>query len=114
MKHPLLSLMLFAMMLLPATSWAQTRIKLKQADHLASSRNPTTIDRIRGNVVFIHDSTTIHCDSAWFNRKENSIEAFGNVRIQIGNDTMTGTRLKYDGNTNKAVLHSVSGSHLED
>lgn len=111
MKPLLLSIILFVM-LLPATTWAQTKIKLQQADrYTTKSVKGTTIDRFKGNVVFTHGTTTIHCDSAYFNKKANSLEAFGNVRMQIANEVLTGRHLKYDGNTRQADLQPVSGEH---
>lgn len=111
MKPLLLSTILFVM-LVPATSWAQTKIKLQQADHYTTkSVKGAAIDRFKGNVIFTHGTTTIHCDSAYFNKKANSLEAFGNVRMQIADDILTGRRLKYDGNTGQADLQPVSGEH---
>ncbi len=104
MKPLVLSIILFVM-LIPATSWAQTKIKLQQADRYApKSVRGTAIDRFKGNVVFTHGNTTIHCDSAYFNKKANSLEAFGNVRMQIADDILTGRKLKYDGNTRQADM----------
>ena len=111
MKPLLLSVILFVM-LVPATASAQTKIKLRQADHSASQTfKGTVIDRFKGNVIFHHGNTTIHCDSAYFNKKANSLEAFGNVRLQIADDILTGRQLKYDGNTGQADLQPVSGEH---
>ncbi|MBT1710983.1 hypothetical protein KK062_22260 [Fulvivirgaceae bacterium PWU5] len=111
MKPLLLSIILFVM-LVPATSSAQTKIKLQQADqYTTKSVKGTAIDRFMGNVIFTHGNTTIHCDSAYFNKKANSLEAFGNVRMQIADDILTGRQLKYDGNTRQADLQPVSGEH---
>jgi lipopolysaccharide assembly outer membrane protein LptD (OstA) len=106
MRHLSLSVALFMALLLPATTKAQTKIKLRQADRLASDQGAKR-DFIRGNVVFAHGNTTIYCDSAYFNRKANSVEAFGNVRMQMANDTIIGRRLRYNGNTSQADFQPV-------
>jgi lipopolysaccharide assembly outer membrane protein LptD (OstA) len=108
MKQNLLSIILAAALLFPVTSWAQTKIHLKQADHLATRPvNNGTLDIIKGNVIFTHDNTTIYCDSAYINKKTNRLEAFGNVRMQIGSDILSGRRLKYNGDTKEAQLEPI-------
>jgi lipopolysaccharide export system protein LptA len=42
------------------------------------------------------------------------LEAFGNVRMQIANDILTGRQLKYDGNTQQADLQPASGEHRRE
>ncbi|WP_234367785.1 OstA-like protein [Parabacteroides pacaensis] len=58
-----------------------------------------------GNVVFRQDSSYMYCDSAYFYEKTNSLDAFGNVRMEQG-DTLFiyGDLLFYDGNTKIARL----------
>lgn len=36
---------------------------------------------LRGDVQFYHDSSTMYCDSAYYNTKENQFQAFGRVHI---------------------------------
>jgi lipopolysaccharide export system protein LptA len=59
----------------------------------------------RGNVRFRHDSTYLYCDSAYFYEKENSLEAFSNVRIEQG-DTLFiyGDYMIYEGNIRLAKM----------
>ena len=51
-----------------------------------------------GNVAFRHDSMYMYCDSALFYEVNNSLEAYGNVRMNQG-DTLFlyGDRLHYNG-----------------
>lgn len=50
------------------------------------------------NVVFVHDSMTMYCDSAIYNKKENYFFAFNNI-VMVQNDTrLTGDELHYYGN----------------
>jgi lipopolysaccharide export system protein LptA len=58
-------------------------------------------------VVFVQSTTTIYCDSAWFYRTKNVVEAFGHVRIVEGDSVViTASRLEYDGNTKRAKLRN--------
>ena len=74
----------------------QKRVRLKDADILRSGKKG--VQRLIGNVVFTQNETTIYCDSAHFYRKENSVEAFGRVKIIEGDSiTITGSQLIYNG-----------------
>lgn len=58
-----------------------------------------------GNVVFTQNQTTIYCDSAKQNKRNNSFEAFGKIRITDGDSiTVTSSALTYDGNSRIAHL----------
>src|SRR5688572_5197743 len=83
---------------------AQKRVRLKDADVLRSGKKgDVRVQRLIGNVVFTQNETTIYCDSAHFYRKENSVEAFGKVRIIEGDSiTITGSRLIYNGDDKTA------------
>lgn len=88
------------------TSYGQKRVKLEGADVARSGKKgDVRYQRLIGNVVFVQNQTTIYCDSAHFYRKENSVEAFGKVRIIEGDSvTITGSRLIYDGDAKTAKL----------
>ncbi|MFV0470551.1 MAG: OstA-like protein [Paludibacteraceae bacterium] len=60
---------------------------------------------LKGDVCFKHDNALLYCDSAYFNDKLNTFDAYSNVRIVQG-DTLTayGDYLNYDGNTKLAHL----------
>ncbi len=60
---------------------------------------------LKGDVIFRHDSALMYCDSALFYEKNNSLDAFGNVRLVQG-DTLEGFSdvLFYDGNTKFARM----------
>ena len=64
---------------------------------------------LRGDVEFYHDSSTMYCDSAYYNTKENQFQAFGRVHImrpaQDG-DTINlwGDSLHYSGATKYAKM----------
>jgi len=88
---------------------AQKKVKLKQADQLRSCKDQAgnKFERVIGNVIFIQNTTTIYCDSAYFYKAKNSIEAFGRIRITDGDSiTITGHKLEYDGDSKKAKLRN--------
>jgi len=88
---------------------AQKKVKLKQADQLRSGKDKdgNKFERVIGNVVFTQNKTTIYCDSAYFYKAKNSIEAFGRIRITEGDSvTITGNKLEYDGDVKKAKLRN--------
>ena len=64
---------------------------------------------LRGDVRFRKDSMYMFCDSAYFYERTNSLDAFGNVRMEQG-DTLFiyGDELYYDGETQLArIRHNV-------
>lgn len=51
-----------------------------------------------GDVVFRHDSMYMYCDSALFYEQSNSLDAYGNVRMNQGDTLLLyGDRLHYNG-----------------
>lgn len=84
---------------------AQKRVRLKQADFSRGGvKNGVRVDWVIGNVIFTQNQTTIYCDSAQIFKKENSVEAYGHVRITDGDSvTVTSKYLRYDGD--KRIAH---------
>ncbi len=65
----------------------------------------TKIETISGNVLVQEGTTKFTCDSAILNKRLNTLEAFGNVRINQGDTLFTSSQyLKYLGNTRIAYL----------
>ena len=55
---------------------------------------------LNGNVRFRHDDAVLTCDSAYFYRNTNSLDAFSNVKIVQGDTLFVyGDKLYYNGNT---------------
>jgi lipopolysaccharide export system protein LptA len=109
MKRSVLRFILVGIVLVvPLSLMAQRKLKLEHADQLSGTRvNGERIDKLNGNVVFIQNKTTIYCDSAYFFKSRNTIEAFGKVRITEGDSVnITAKKLEYDGNTKKAKLRN--------
>ncbi|MCL1937533.1 MAG: hypothetical protein FWF52_03940 [Candidatus Azobacteroides sp.] len=83
-----------------------SRVYMDYADSTVYEKdNNPDIHVSRGNVAFRHDSTRMFCDSAYFYEMDNSLEAFGTVRIEQG-DTLFiyGDYLMYEGNRNMAKM----------
>lgn len=83
-----------------------TKIKIRHADRLTSGKDiGPNVEKLIGNVVLIHDSTYLHCDSAYFDKESNSFDGFGNVWIKVS-DTVNiySEILDYEGNTRIAEL----------
>jgi lipopolysaccharide export system protein LptA len=68
----------------------------------------------KDSVIFFHDGAFLYCDSAYFDEKRNSFEAFGNVRMEQGDTLfMNGKYMHYDGNTKLLkVRENVNMEHL--
>lgn len=64
------------------------------------------VQRLIGDVEVEHDGSILWCDSAYLYNDKNSMDAFGNVHIQM-NDTLHlwGDKLYYDGNTRIVEVH---------
>lgn len=88
-----------------AQLWGQDKVNYKADGAMeVLKRQGEKVQRLTKNVVFTQKSTTIYCDSAFFNKKKNSMEAFGRVRIVDDSVTITSRELYYDGNLRQAKL----------
>ena len=78
-------------------TFAQKQIDYRSEIGYIRPEAPDDITLIR-NVVFVHDSMPMYCDSAIYNRKDNFFFAFNNI-VMIQNGTrLTGDELHYYGN----------------
>lgn len=84
---------------------AQSTIELLHADYTEYDAALVNAERVIGNVKFKHDGVFMDCDSAYFYKKDNQIEAFGNIYIrQPDSFHLRGKYLKYDGPTKMAQV----------
>lgn len=83
-----------------ADRFQRNKVFLEHADILEANSNNFEFQILRYNVVFRRGNMYLYCDSAHFYDKTNTIDAFGNVRMERGNN-MTGSanNLHYDGIT---------------
>ncbi len=95
----------FLLGMLPNVFWAQSQIKIEQADKLFFDKTQGNAQKLLGNVKFSHQNAVMHCDSAYFFSETNRVDAFGNIHI-IENDTLHlfGDTLHYFGNTKKIKI----------
>lgn len=91
--------------ILPSIAIGQDKVQYKASGAMdVFKRDGEKIQRLVENVVFVQKGTTIYCDSAFFYKKRNSMEAFGRVRIVDDSVTITSRKLFYNGNTRQAEL----------
>lgn len=83
-----------------ADRYQPNKVFLEHADILEANSNNFEFQILRYNVVFRRGNMYLYCDSAHFYDQTNSIDAFGNVRMERGKN-MTGSakNLHYDGIT---------------
>ena len=102
----LLTLGVWATTVSPPKQDDPDKVYLMNSDELTFDKEQSADYRVlRGNVVFRKDSMYMYCDSAYFYEKDNSLDAFGNVRMEQG-DTLFiyGDVLYYSGNEQIARL----------
>jgi lipopolysaccharide export system protein LptA len=101
-----ITILAIALFLAAATADAQKRVRLRQADvSRGVTKDGKRLDWVIGNVIFTQNQTTIYCDSAQIFKKENSVEAYGHVKITDGDSvTVTSQTLRYDGDKRVAYL----------
>jgi len=83
-----------------------TKISILEADEMIYDKKlGKNIQRLIGGVVFKHDNTLLHCDSAYFNNIKNSLIAYNNIHIN-NNDSLHiyGDTLYYNGRNSKAEI----------
>ncbi len=75
------------------------RIDIINADELTFVKHGTSeLKKLKGNVIFKHEDATMYCDSAFFDSRHNTMESFGNVRIETGDSVQLYCDfLRYDG-----------------
>lgn len=92
---------------------AQSVIELLGADVIEYDQKFLDAERVKGNVRFKQDQVFMDCDSAYFYRKENKIEAFGHIYIrQQDTFNLWGDYLEYDGD--KKLAHVRDNVRLRD
>lgn len=84
----------------------KVRIDLLYADEATADKlERPGVQELHGSVQLRHDSMYMYCDSAFIYEEANSVEAFGNVRMEQG-DTLFiyGDYAYYDGMSQLAML----------
>ncbi len=80
------------------------KVRLIQADRLKGRMiDGKRVNMVIGNVIFKHKDATLYCDSAYQDKGENVVQAYGRSRVQKGDSiTMWADELRYFGNDRKA------------
>jgi lipopolysaccharide export system protein LptA len=105
-KHIAVLIAICLFVIVGAEEKAHTAIFLEQSETLSFDKKQNADCQVlRGNVVFRHDSAWMYCDSAYFYDQNNTMDAFGDIRMQQGDSlSVYGDFLHYDGNTRIAHL----------
>lgn len=87
------------------------KVFLEHADVLELDETKSTDYQVlRGNVVFRKDNMFMYCDSAYFYEASNSLDAFGNVKMEQGDTLFVyGDELNYNGMDELARLFANPG-----
>ena len=107
MKYILhIALILFTIGNLPAQNESnKTKVIIKQADRLYRDDRVSDAQVLQGNVIFEHDGALMYCDSALIFQENNSLEAYGSIKVNQGDTiTITGDSLFYLGDEKLAKL----------
>src|SRR5688572_17074071 len=95
----------FLLFSLPLFLFAQNKepITINNADYLDFNVNYANAERLIGHVSMSQGNTTLTCDSAWFWKSENRMEAFGHAFLnQAGGVMVWSDYMLYNGNTKTA------------
>ena len=90
-----------------ANRYRQDKIFLEYADSLYKISTFDTIERqiLKGNVKFRQAGMWMYCDSAYYYPELNSLDAFGNVKMEQGDTLFVfADKLYYEGNIRMARL----------
>lgn len=93
---------------LPHALWGQKGKKVKYKAELSEYqklKDGREQIKLNQSVVFEHQGALMHCDSAYFFPKENSIEAFSNIHVNQGDTVhLYGDQMDYNGNTKVLII----------
>jgi len=80
------------------------RIKYKADELEYGKKNGDSYRKLTGNVIFTQESTTVYCDTSYYYRKDNMMNANGHVHIIDDSTDITSKKLIYEGNDRMAKL----------
>ena len=105
-KVTLVFLFLYGLVFLPCVAQNTDKLEYEAQSLEGGKKDGETYKKLVGKVKFTQKNTIIYCDSAFAYDKTNSMEAFGHVKIEDLEDTVTITsnKLFYDGNGRIAEL----------
>lgn len=96
-----------------ADRYATGRIFLERADKLLKPAADVEYQVLTGNVLFRRGDMYMYCDSAHFYDATNSLQAFGNVKMEQGDTLFVyADELEYTDSTELAVLYADPGKKV--
>lgn len=96
-----------------ADRYATGRIFLERADKLLKPAADVEYQVLTGNVLFRRGDMYMYCDSAHFYDATNSLQAFGNVKMEQGDTLFVfADELEYTDSTELAVLYADAGKKV--
>ena len=100
------AIIMFVFLSLATSAQEKAKIEILGANTFEMDQNiGNGAKRLLGNVRLKHENALMFCDSAYVYSETNTMDAYGNVRINQGDSLqLFGDSLKYDGNTKKAIL----------
>jgi len=100
-----LVLMLFQSQVMAGDGKKKTKLELKQAQTLRGGEyKGQKVNKLIGDVIFVHKNTTMYCDSAFQFVGKNAMDAFGHVKMDNGKSQVYGDSLFYDSETGLAKI----------
>ena len=99
-------LFLHSLAFLPSFAQSPDKLDYEAESMEGGNKDGESYKKLIGNVKFTQKNTIIYCDSAFSFGNSNSLEAFGRVKIEDLEDsvTITSNRLFYNGNGKVAEL----------
>ena len=92
----------------------QDKVFLEYADELSANEYSDGHQLLRGNVKFRKAGMFMYCDSAYFYPETNSLDAFGNVKMEQGDTLFVfADILYYNGESQLARLRSKGRHKVE-
>ncbi len=96
-----------------ANRYQRDKVFLEFADQL-EQREGEEFQVLIGNVQFRKGDMFMYCDSAHFTQQNNSLNAFGNVRMEQGDSLFVyADELDYDGQQELAILYADEGKKVQ-
>ncbi len=96
-----------------ANRYQKDKVFLEYADRLSLTEGQD-YQLLIGNVQFRKGDMFMYCDSAHFYEQTNSLDAFGNVKMEQGDTLFVyADELDYDGNLELAILYANEGKKVK-
>ncbi len=101
--------LLFVLLLICAMLPLAAQRKARKIDYKAKTltvgkREGQKFQKLLNEVVFTQKETTVYCDSSFYFKRRNIMEAYGHVKIVDDSTVITSEELIYDGDTRDAEL----------